>query len=55
MVIHPVLPEAYTSVAGLDSVYLFIYLFNRSLCTPTVLCKLCGVDTYNILSKSVHM
>ena len=53
MVIHSVLLEVYTSVAGLDSSFFLsfflsfsIYLFSGGLCTPTVLCKLLGVDAY---------
>ena len=47
------LPEVYPSVVGLHRVSLFIclFIFLISVSTPTVLCKLLGVDAmvYTIL------
>ena len=47
--VHPVLPDVYMSVVGLDSVSFFIHLvICRSLSTPTVCVNFWGVDAYSI-------
>ena len=55
MVIHPVLPEVYTSVAGLDIliyvvIYLFVYLVDV-YALPQFCVHFWGMDVYCLLSN----